>query len=300
MNEATIQDEFFAAICHNEAEVVKKLLVAGEDVDKRFRNRLTPLMVAARAGAHAVIPVLLAHGAHVNKKDGVWGRSAFHWLCCQGLTSHYHVESQTESARALLAAGANAYLDDDSGDTPLILALRHRLANVIKLIHAYSPIPNGSGDKLIIPWLDVAHLRVTHPYLSQYTDEEIHAHYIAPPKPPRPGTTLRNPNPPLYDAEWAIQADLHLKDKRGFTALHHAAALGLYEVAAILIDRGAVVDAPARSGATPLMITARSGRWKVGHLLLAHGADPLKQDCNKRNAFDFARRANNYRLFGML
>ena len=300
MNEATIQEELFAAICHNEADVVDKLLVAGADANKRFRNQLTPLMVAARAGSHAVIPVLLAHGADVNASYGLWGRSAFHWLCRQGLTSHYHVEAHTESARALLEAGADAYMTDDSGDTPLILALRHRQKNVIKLIHAYSPIPNGTGDKLLIPWLDVAYLRKSNPYLRRYTDEEIHAYCIAPPEPRRPGATLRRPQPLPFDTAWATKADVHTRNKKGFTALHHAAALGLYEVAAILIDRGAPIDATSRSGATPLMVAARSGRWKVGHLLLAHGADPLKQDINKRNAYDFARRANNRKLFGMI
>ncbi|MBQ2379350.1 MAG: ankyrin repeat domain-containing protein [Akkermansia sp.] len=300
MNEATIQEELFAAICHNEADVVDKLLVAGADANKRFRNQLTPLMVAARAGAHTVIPVLLAHGAYVNASYGLWGRSAFHWLCRQGLTSHYHVEAHTESARALLAAGADAYMTDDSGDTPLILALRHRQKNVIKLIHAYSPIPNGTGDKLLIPWLDVAYLRKSNPYLRRYTDEEIHAYCIAPPEPRRPGATLRRSHPLPFDTAWATKADVYTRNKKGFTALHHAAALGLYEVAAILIDRGAPIDATSRSGATPLMVAARSGRWKVGHLLLAHGADPLKQDINKRNAYDFARRANNRKLFGMI
>ncbi len=297
MNEATIQDELFAAICHNEADSAAKLLLAGAEVNERFTNQLTPLMVAARAGAHAVIPVLLAQGALVNEKDGLWGRSAFHWLCCHGLGSHYHIEAHTESARALLAAGADAYLPDAMGDTPLILALHHRLDNVIKLIHAYSPIPNGSGNKLLIPWLDIAYLRKKHPYMARYSDEEVHTHYIAPPPPPCPGSTLRRRSPLPYNAEWAHHADLHATDRRGYTALHHAAAMGLYDVASILITRGAAVDATARSGATPLMVAARCGKWKVGHLLLAHGADPLLQDKNKRNAYDFARKANNYRLF---
>ena len=300
MNEATIQDELFAAICHNEADTAAKLLHTGAKVNERFTNQLTPPMVAARAGAHAVIPVLLAHGALVNEKDGLWGRSAFHWLCCHGLGSHYHIEAHTESARALLAAGADAYLPDGMGDTPLILALRHRLTNVIKLIHAYSPIPNGSGNKLLIPWLDVAYLRKSYPYMARYTDDEIHAHYITPPPPRRPGTTLRRSSPLPYDAAWAHQADLHATDRRGYTALHHAAAMGLYDVAAILIDRGAVVDAPAHSGATPLMLAARCGSWKVGQLLLAHGANAHLTDCHKRSAFDFARRAHNHRLFGII
>lgn len=298
MNEATIPNELFAAICHNEADGVSKFLAAGADVNDVFPNKLTPLMVAARAGAHAVIPVLLDAGAEVNAQDCLWRRSAFHWLCCQGLTSHYHVESHTESARALLSAGANAYLVDAVDETPLLLALRHRLRNVIRLIHAHSPIPRGSGNRLLIPWLNINYLRRTTPSLAAYTDEEIHDLYIKPPAPRPLGTTLRRRTPIPYDASWAKLADLYAADRRGYTALHHAAAMGLYEVACILIARGAVVDAPARSGATPLMVAARCGRRKVGHLLLAHGADARYCDCHGRNAQDYARRAGNHGLFG--
>lgn len=295
MNEATIQEELFAAICHNEADVVQKLLTEGAAVNAAFPNNLTPLMVSARAGAHAVIPVLLAAGAHVNAVDCLWGRSAFHWLCRQGLTSHYHMEAHAESARALLAAGADAYLPDNSGETPLVLALRHRLENVIRHVHAVSPIPHVSDGKSIIPWLEVSYYRKWNCY-SSMSDEQIHAYYIAPREAPR-GASLRNPVPRLYDAAWARKVNLTIVDKRGYTALHHAATQGLYEVAAILIDRGAVVDAPARSGATPLILAARSGQWKVGHLLLAHGANPLHRDCYKRDALQYARRAGNDRLF---
>ena len=297
MNEATIYRELFAAICHNESETVRKLLVEGADVNKPFPNsfRLTPLMVAARAGAHAVIPVLLEYGASVHTRC-VWGRTAFHWLCLHGLGSHYHVESHTESARALLKAGADAYQPDDSGETPLILALSRRLRNVIRLINAYSPIPNGSGNRLIIPWLDVGYLRRTNSYLARYTDEEILAD-LRPPEPPEPGTTRRRRFARPYDAAWAQQADPHATDKRGYTALHHAAAMGLYEEARILIDRGAEVDAVARSGATPLMQAARCGHWKVGQLLLAHGADAYRRDTRGLHAVDYARRAGNRRMF---
>lgn len=292
MNEATIRNELFAAICHNEPENVAKLLTAGASVNDVFANKLTPLMVAARAGAHEVIPVLLSAGAEVNTQDCLWERSAFHWLCYQGLSSHYHVEAHTESARALLAAGADAYLADAGEETPLLLALRRHLRNVIRLIHAYSPIPNGSGDRIIIPWLDINFIRRNNPSLAAYTDKQLHDYYIKPPAPRRPGTTLRNPSTHPYDAAWASTADLHAGDRRGYTALHHAAAMGLYEVAAILLERGAEADATSHSAATPLILAARSGQYKVGHLLLAHGADPHHRDCYGRNARDYARRVS--------
>ena len=297
MNEVTITKEFHAAICHNEAETVVKLLAEGVSVNEAFANGFTPLIVAARAGAHSVIPVLLAGGAAVDAQDAVWGRTAFHWLCTHGMVSHYHDESHTESARALLAADADAYAPDFCDDTPLLMAIRRGMRNVIKLIHAHSPIPDGEGAKRLIPWLSISYLRGKYPSLRGLSDAEIHRYYISPPAPPLPGTTLRRREPLRYDAAWARRADVTTADKRGYTGLLHAAAMGLYEVAAVLTERGAAVDAPARSGATPLMLAARSGHWKVGHLLLALGADACRCDCRGFCAVDYARRAGNWRFY---
>lgn len=52
-------------------------------MNRRFRNQCTPLMVAARAGSHAVIPVLLSHGAGVHETDSQ-GCTVFHYLCRYG------------------------------------------------------------------------------------------------------------------------------------------------------------------------------------------------------------------------
>ncbi len=321
MNEATIQNELFAAICHNEHEAVQKLLTEGVAVNSPFANGLTPLMAAARAGAHAVIPVLLSHGADVHATDAQ-GRTAFHHLCRYGLGSHYHREAHTESARALLAAGADAYLCAADGDSPFRLACSRGLRCVLKLIHAQSPIPtdmsfndgetplhlachhfNATYFLLCIgcnPYQPMAPTQSTEESVDmwswqnrinrqreQYGKEQWDAWYVSPPRPPEAQEV---------DTTWVDTIDLHATDKRGYTALHHAATQGLYDVAAKLIERGAEVDAPARSGATPLMLAARAGRWKVGHLLLAYGADAYRQDCHKLNACEYARRAGNYRM----
>lgn len=288
MNQPSLEEELFAAVCHNEVDTVVKLLAAGADVNARLHAGMTPLMQAARAGAHAVLPLLLVAGADVHAQDALYGRTAFHWLCRHGLPSHYHPEVHLESARALLDAGADAYRPDPFGETPLLLAIRRGMQAVIRLIHCVDPFPNGSGDKLLFPWLDAAWLRRHAGWAAEVSDAEL----LAPPAPWRRGAGRA-----VYGAEWARQADLAAVDRRGFTALHHAAGLGLTEVAAILIDRGAEVDAAARSGATPLMVAARGGQWRVGQLLLACGADLERCDVRGRSAVEMARRAGNRRLF---
>lgn len=67
----------------------------------------------------------------------------------------------------------------------------------------------------------------------------------------------------------------NLADDLGITALHGAAKKGHLQVAALLILRGAHVNARARAwrDETPLHYAAKYGHEKVVSLLLAHGGD---------------------------
>lgn len=62
----------------------------------------------------------------------------------------------------------------------------------------------------------------------------------------------------------------------GFTALHLAAFFGQLEVAAVLLEHGAAVDAPAGnpSHVQPLHSAAAGGHAAIAALLLERGADP--------------------------
>jgi ankyrin repeat protein len=62
----------------------------------------------------------------------------------------------------------------------------------------------------------------------------------------------------------------------GWTALHLAAFFGEYETAALLIKRGADVNARSRNrlAHAPIHVAASGKRTAVVHLLLSHGADP--------------------------
>ena len=64
-------------------------------------------------------------------------------------------------------------------------------------------------------------------------------------------------------------------DEEKFTLLHHAAYHGRREIAAILIDKGADINAhgPDGSGLTPLHVAAMTGQREVIELLISRGAD---------------------------
>jgi ankyrin repeat protein len=64
----------------------------------------------------------------------------------------------------------------------------------------------------------------------------------------------------------------------GATALHLAAEYGHAQIAQLLLDRGAIVDAVDNLGRTPLLWAAENHHTEVTQLLLSHGADVNRED----------------------
>ena len=79
----------------------------------------------------------------------------------------------------------------------------------------------------------------------------------------------------------------------GWTALHYAAASGDSEIAAILLEKHAYIDAESPSQLTPLMIAAREGHLEVAQLLLQQGADARLRNNEKLTASQIATRAGH-------
>ena len=71
--------------------------------------------------------------------------------------------------------------------------------------------------------------------------------------------------------------------------LHAAVASRNAETAALLLERGADVDARQQAGYTPLMGAAAAGRRDLVDLLLRHGADPALRSDDGKTAADVAR-----------
>src|SRR5205823_4397450 len=85
-------------------------------------------------------------------------------------------------------------------------------------------------------------------------------------------------------------------DRPGWTALHYAAASGDNDIAALLLKRGARVDAisPAASGAlTPLMMAAREGHQESALFLIEQGANPMLKNGEGLTAAQIAERADH-------
>jgi len=87
-------------------------------------------------------------------------------------------------------------------------------------------------------------------------------------------------------------------NKPGWAALHYAASTNRpqsVDIARLLIEQHAYIDAESPNGSTPLMMAAFYGLPAMVDLLLEEGADPLLRNQQGLTAIDFAQRAGRSR-----
>jgi hypothetical protein len=85
-------------------------------------------------------------------------------------------------------------------------------------------------------------------------------------------------------------ADVNAKDKYGGTPLHRAVLTEDADVVTLLLEHGADVNAKDKYGGTPLHLAAAKGHADIARLLLEHGADPSIKDNEGSTPLDIARR----------
>lgn len=178
------------------------------------------------------------------------------------------VAAQTDNAsyvRRLLAKGASPNtVDPNTGETVLMIALREEAHNAIAEL-------------------------LRHPKI------ELER------KAPNGNTALMlaafKRNKPAVLAMIARGA---IVTRPGWTALHYAAASGDTDIAAILLEQSAYIDAESPSKLTPLMIAAREGKATVAELLLREGADATLLNNERLTAQQIALRAGHDDIAGII
>jgi Ankyrin repeats (3 copies)/Ankyrin repeats (many copies) len=73
-------------------------------------------------------------------------------------------------------------------------------------------------------------------------------------------------------------ADMEARDRHGNTPLHEASKSESVEIARLLIEHGAATTVLSDDGLTPLHQVSRAGNVEIAHLLVEHGADVAAQD----------------------
>ena len=85
-------------------------------------------------------------------------------------------------------------------------------------------------------------------------------------------------------------ADVNLKNTSdGWRGLHYAISCGSDDVARLLIEKGAEVNAIADDGTTPLILAAKNDDVFIAKLLLEKGANLNWRDMKKKSAMSYAK-----------
>lgn len=157
------------------------------------------------------------------------------------------------AVRQLLERGFDPNSRDPQGQTALHLALRDDLPSVSEALWASQALdvnaPNAHGESALM----MAALRGKLDWAQRLLDRG---------------------------------AKVHLE---GWSPIHYAATGSEPRVIAMLLDKGAPIDAVSANRTTPLMMASRYGVEGGVELLLARGADAKRRNDLNLTAADFAR-----------
>lgn len=233
------------AILRRDPAMVATLLEAGLSPDRTSKQDLPPLALAIEMGRSDIVKLLLKHKADVHVD---WGRTLLRTPRTPLDLAAYR--GDIETARVLIAAGANIEDDDGLDQGPLVWAAWSGNTDLIGLLLKLGADPNRRPTD---------------------TDTVM-------------GTPLRGAimgrNVAAVKALLAGGADPNLVVNVVLdTPLHVATSVTAnYEIAQTLIKAGARADVPNRLKRTPLHNVLQMWEWKpeqtqIVKLLLSNGAD---------------------------
>jgi ankyrin repeat protein len=313
--------ELISAIRSGDVSAVKALLAAGADVNARDTVGGRPLHYAVGFGQKAIVDLLLSKGADVD------GRAK------DGVTPLYSAVSmgRTDMARLLIARGAEVNARTKSGYTPLIRAAFEGDLDFVKVLLAHGADVHATDVEgrsafvwslsaawqSMLDWKDaLKQLDATEQAEFRKEVEKLKGQWIG------VSTLLIEHGAdvdvnvgdyvPLYFAanlgdvglvKALVDHGADLDDARaGETALHAAIAENHRDIAVLLVNAGADVNARNMSARTPLHFLANSTMddRRLAELMIDHGADVNAKDKNGQTPLDFAVYSGNTPVADML
>ncbi len=249
--------------------VVAHLLEAGSDPNARTTNSgVTALHLAAAAiDGGSAVAALLDHGADPNAREGSSGQTPLMFAAAA---------NRAAAVTALLAAGADPAVTTAAVDVLPALALdREANRRFRDLIGAPPQMPGPFGPRVDpnAEWsrdpspADVqAAVRAQRDFLRSGHDVgEVSPHSLGRVRPDYPG------GPDLVRPPYR---EVLVGRTGGLTALSHAAREGHIEAATALLDGGAQLDQVSADGTSPLLMATLNGQFDLALVLIERGANP--------------------------
>ena len=225
------------------------LNIKGKYTDRyKYSYEELPLFLAIEKGHKDIVELLLSEGADVNIKGGHFQWSALHQACYWG---------QKELVELFIEKKLNINEEDNAGQTPIILACRVNNIPIVKtLIKNCANITKrtSKGHSLL---------------------EEI----------------CENRAPNITIASFVIDSGFDINiptSTKNTTFLMHAINNKHTELAKLLIERGANVNAEDDDGNTALIFATNKGYEDIVDILLQNNANPLIKNKSGLTAIDIA------------
>ena len=288
----TQQLELFGAILQNDVERVQTLLKSGADANlalsDRYRERRTPLLLAASLGLSKIARALLAAGAEVNLHCG--GQSALIAATRDSWSGRFDV------VMTLITNGADVHAVGADGNSPLHHAARSRDGALIRqLIEAgadvslqnalgLSPLAcaAAAGNKLGITEL-ISHRTIA-------ADKSAQGWNCATPPLVALGSSPQD-DPELVKL-LLTHCDANVQDAGGRSALHACASHDLLDMGAALLNAGANPNLQDQHGCTPLMLAASGSSLRFLQLLASTSASVSLLDSRRQSALHYLSSAD--------
>jgi len=310
--------------------VVELLLANGAEVNPKNSSG-TPMHYAAASGQKALVELLIAKGANINAK-AIEGITPLHMAAKR---------DRPEVAELLIARGADVNARTKSNETPLTFVVHHGNKDFVDLLiarHAdidakdkdgrtplcwallfatlVSPVPSvvqpmfsrqlsqlspaeqaqfrNELKRAKGQWREVAELLLSHGAEASADSRGESPLYLA--------TLLGDKKL----AETLIDRGVDINYAGAGvgpweTALHSAIAEKHRDIAELLINKGANVNARNRSARTPLhFLAGYMDDRKLAELMIKHGADVNAKDKNSQTPLSFATKAGNSQVADVL
>jgi ankyrin repeat protein len=307
------------------AKVAELLISKGADIYARTTEGITTLHEAASGGNRETLELLIEKGLDVNATDK-HGMTPLHWAV------EFGQYNQEEIVELLIAAGAQVWIDnragispleeslitdnqtianllvrcidintpDDSGNTPLHRAVRKNNVKLVKILIEHGANVNAKDKQGDTPLYVAANYVRNKEIVNLLMTEGAEKGREKEPKlPPVSQDQL------LQDLKKLVSngGNIDTSDGFGRTSLHKASRHGFKDVVNFLITNGANPNAIDKLGFTPLQYAVMHSQLEIAKILIDHGAN-VNAKTNKRGytALHFAvlRKEKNQKLVELL
>ena len=270
---------------HNDYRMVGLLVKHGADVNVQDGEGCTPLLLALMEGENLIAMELLEYGADPNITDRM-GRHTLHNM--------KHCDYRMVSL--LCKHGANVNIQNDSGQSPLLVALSDGDKVIAMELLEHGADPNIVDHEGRHPLHNVKNNDYRMVNLLCKYGANVNVQDAT-------GKTLLFTALSEGDNAIAMEllehgADPNIVDHEGRHPLHNIKRND-YRMVGLLCDHGANVDVQDSHGRTPLFVALSSGENAIAMELLEHGASTNILDINGRHVLHNIMRTD-YKIVSLL